>query len=69
LASDLYRLDRDYYLVLYTDQNNSEEFSPVLSEYGRAAGSGNPTAAYIAEHGEVIASENAVQRIACCLTA
>ena len=68
LASDLYRLDRDYYLVLYTDQKNCEEFSPVLSEYGRAAGSGNSTAAYVAEHGEVIASENAVQRIACCLT-
>ncbi len=61
--STAYRFGRGYRLVVYTKEGKVSILEPLLKEYGEFAGEGAPAAAYAAEHGQVLAEEDAIMKI------
>lgn len=62
LASSLYRLGKEYRLVVYPAHTPSRLWL-ILSEFGRPAGQGDIAAAVVEEHGRPLAQGDALERL------
>lgn len=66
-GSRLVRVDRQYRLILRAPKGLSPAEQSLLGEYGQLVGRGKLAAAAAAEHGVILAAENAIARIGACL--
>lgn len=62
LKSELYEYEQCYFLALYSASKLDSSIRNVISEYGEAFGEGRKIT-YIAEHGKLLASPNAIETI------
>lgn len=61
--SALYLIDNEYKLVLYPTEEYADNIIFILGEYGKKTAGTAAAAAYLSEHGKVLAESNAVERI------
>lgn len=61
--SELYLMDKGYYLILYPDSPDGQAVPVILSQFSRLKGEGNALAAYAREHGKLLVSGNVMETI------
>ena len=61
--SSLYLIDGKYKLILYPNGEYAKDVIFILGEYGRKTDGSAAAAAYLSEHGKVLAESSAVERI------
>ncbi len=61
--SALYLIDGEYKLVLYPNGEYAKDIIFILGEYGKKTAGTAAAAAYLSEHGKVLAESNAVEKI------
>lgn len=64
LKSELYEYDGCYFLALYSVSKLDASVRNVISEYGSVYGEGRRIT-YIAEHGKLLSSPNAIETVGC----
>jgi len=61
--SELYSLEGGYRLTVYTIPGFSERLFMLLREFGKMSGEGRAAAAFLEEHGRLLASPDAVKQL------